>query len=270
VFGAGTADSGEPYLAMEYVPGVDGYRMLRRLRLEGRSVPTHIALHIAHELLRALEAVHTACGPSGVPLGIIHRDVSPSNVYLHRSGAVKLGDFGIARSTSRSRRHVATDPNGGVKGKFAYLSPEQVAGEPADHRADLFSLGNVLSEMLLGQPLFPGGGQLQVLLSIRDCRIDALDKLKDVDPLIVGVLRRALSRDPSKRYASAAEFREALAPFQTDASLTRKELAVLVKATESATSTASFEAVRASVSAMRAMLPRLLHRSRLPSSTTRP
>ena len=120
--------------------------------------------------------MHTAKDDQGRALGIIHRDVTPSNLYLSTEGKVKLGDFGIARSTTRATLRNAASAV--LKGKFAYLAPEQVAGEPFDHRADLFSTATVLAEMLLGKPLFPGGGQLAVLLAIRDCRTGALDEVR--------------------------------------------------------------------------------------------
>src|SRR5262249_42974383 len=163
-FHAGKDDEGEPYLAMEYIDGVDGYRLLRRLRQEDEFLPIGVAVYIAREVLRALESVHAARDPSGGALGIIHRDVSPSNIYLSKDGSVKLGDFGIARSTTRTT--LRSEAGHVLKGKFAYLAPEQVAGESSDHRADLFSLATVLAEMLLNRPLFPGGGQLAVLLAI--------------------------------------------------------------------------------------------------------
>ena len=90
------------YLAMEYVDGVDGYRLLRRLKQEGRLLAPGIAVHVTREVLRALSSVHTAKDSQGRALGIIHRDVTPSNVYLSGDGRVKLGDFGIARSSSRA------------------------------------------------------------------------------------------------------------------------------------------------------------------------
>ena len=193
VFHAGKAEeTGEPYLAMEYIEGVDGYRLLRRLRQEDVVLPASVSVYVAREVLRALESVHAARDPSGTSLGIVHRDVSPSNIYLGTSGTVKLGDFGIARSTTRTSMRSETGHV--LKGKFAYLAPEQVAGEGSDHRADLFSLATVLAEMLLNRPLFPGGGQLAILLAIRDCRIDALEEAKPrFPPGLFEVMQKALS-----------------------------------------------------------------------------
>src|SRR3984885_11101101 len=118
VFGSGTADDGEPYLAMEYVEGCDGYRLLRRLSQQQRLLSPRVAVYIAREVLRALASVHSAKDKNGVPLGIIHRDVTPSNLYLTKEGTVKLGDFGIARSTSRVTMKNNNEATKKLKGKF--------------------------------------------------------------------------------------------------------------------------------------------------------
>lgn len=252
VFHAGTEEKGEPYLAMEYVDGVDGYRLLRRLRQEDELLPTGVAVHVARQVLLALESVHAARDPSsGGSLGIVHRDVTPSNIYLSREGAVKLGDFGIARSTTRAT--LRSEAGNVLKGKFAYLSPEQVAGESSDHRADLFSLASVLAETLLNRPLFPGGGQLAILLAIRDCKIDALAEIAPrLPPGLFAVMQRALARDPADRYASAAEFSAALAPFEVGERLAVHEIAARVRWVQQAPSSDHIKAIRESASMRRA------------------
>lgn len=252
VYHAGKDDRGEPYLAMEYIDGVDGYHLLRRLRQEAELLPIGVAVYVAREVLRALQSVHAARDPSsGGSLGIVHRDVSPSNVYFSKDGTVKLGDFGIARSTTRPT--LRSDQGHVLKGKFAYLAPEQVAGEPSDHRADLFSLATVLAEMLLNQPLFPGGGQLAILLAIRDCRIDALGEIKPrLPPGLFEVMQRALSRYPKDRYESATAFATALAPFEADPRLAARELAARVRWVKTVSSTDKLVAQRDSA-AMRAV-----------------
>ncbi|AKV03572.1 serine/threonine protein kinase [Labilithrix luteola] len=252
VFHAGVDEKGEPYLAMEYIDGVDGYRLLRRLRQEDELLPIGVSIYIARRVLAALESVHAARdSTSGGSLGIVHRDVSPSNIYLSKDGTVKLGDFGIARSTTRAT--LRSEVGHVLKGKFGYLAPEQVAGETADHRADLFSLATVLAEMFLNRPLFPGGGQLAVLLAIRDCRIDALVDIKSrLPPGLFEVMSRGLSRDPAKRYESATEFSAALSPFEADPRLATREIAARVKWVQSASSSDQLKAVRESVRNLRA------------------
>ncbi len=256
VYGHGVTNEGEPYLAMEYVEGCDAYRLLRRSSQEHRPLPQAVAVHIAREALRGLAAVHSAQDSKGVPLGIIHRDVTPSNVYLGLDGRVKLGDFGIARSASRQT--MRNTQSAMLKGKFAYLAPEQVAGEPFDHRADLFSMATVLSEMLIGQPLFPGTGQLAVLLSIRDGRIDPLREALAAGKLPQGlfaVLERGLDRDPKKRFQHAVAFAAELKPFCPSPEAAKHQLAELVQWVRSAPSTDQMKAVRESAQKLRAARP---------------
>src|SRR5580658_1525925 len=228
---------------MELVDGCDLFRLLRRLWAEARTLAPTVAVYVARELLRGLENVHCARDASGQPMGIIHRDVTPSNVYLSVDGRVKLGDFGIARSTSRSTLRVGASAK--LKGKFAYLSPEQVAGEPFDHRADLFAVAAVLSEMLIGRALFAGSGQLAVLLAIRDCRIEPLrDARTRLPGGLFEVLELALSREPDARIPTAEAFRTALAPFDSDPNASRAELRALVRWAQSASSVEHLQAAR--------------------------
>ncbi|HYO94757.1 MAG TPA: serine/threonine-protein kinase [Polyangiaceae bacterium] len=221
VFGAGMVGD-EPYLAMEYVEGVDLYRLLRRADAEQRRIPTGVAIYIARRVLAALSAVHSACDAQGGALLIVHRDVTPSNVYLSIEGDVKLGDFGIARAEQPAK---PAPPAAGLKGKFGYLAPEQVAGEPFDSRADLFSLTALLGEMLIGDRVFPGSGQLAVLLAIRDANIEPLRGAAiTFPPGLFAVCEKALARHPDDRYASAGELSRALEPFEkpTERELRRK------------------------------------------------
>ncbi|MBL8744692.1 MAG: serine/threonine protein kinase, partial [Myxococcales bacterium] len=202
--------AGEPFIALEYVAGADLSRLIRRARAEERSLGVPLTIHIARELCAGLAYVHDLVDERGFPLGVVHRDVTPSNILLSRHGETKLGDFGIAHvdKSALDRASLA------LKGKYAYLAPEQVSGDHFDHRADLFSLAVVVSEMLIGQPLFPGAGQLAVLLAIRDARIDALRAAQnDLPAGLFDVLATALAQSPGERFASAAELRDALLPF---------------------------------------------------------
>ena len=253
VFGSGVTESGEPYLAMEYVEGTDGYRLLRRLKAERRSLSAAVAVHVMRGVLRALACAHAATDDHGRPLKIVHRDVTPSNVYLSSTGEVKLGDFGIARSALRANR---SQTSAVLKGKFAYLAPEQVASEPFDLRADLFSAGTVLVELLLGEPLFAGAGQLAVLLAIRDCRLDGLHAAKHLLPDgLYEVLLTALARHPEQRFADADAFYAALAPFDPTPAETRAELARLVTHVMRSESTDRMIAVRDSERRVMAVRP---------------
>jgi eukaryotic-like serine/threonine-protein kinase len=227
VFEAGEVD-GEPYLAMEYVAGVDAFRLMRRAQSEMRRISPAMAVHIARELCKALARVHHLTDQEGNAFSIVHRDVTPSNIYLSDEGVVKLGDFGIARSIADKPRAPGSHV---LKGKYGYLAPEQVSGDPFDHRADLFSLAVVLSEMIIGQPLFPGAGQLAVLLAIRDCRIDPLRASRGLLPKgLFPVLEKALAKAPDDRFASAEELNEAIAPYeQPDRATLVSELSQWVK-----------------------------------------
>lgn len=222
VYGAGMVGE-EPYLALEYVDGVDLYRLLRRCESEQRRFPPALAAHIAREVAEALAAVHGARDNEGNVLHIVHRDVTPSNILLSTDGSVKLGDFGIARFEHRLKPTQAS--GGGLKGKFGYLSPEQVAGEPSDHRADLFAMTAVLGEMLIGERVFPGSGQLAVLLAIRDVNIEPLRRAATMlPPGMLAVCERGLARDPDDRYADASELASALRPFEVPSSADLKKM----------------------------------------------
>ena len=210
VFGAGQV-KGEPYLAMEYVEGLDLYRLLRRLEADDRHLPLELAIFVVRQVAEALAAVHSVTNEHGHPLRVVHRDVTPSNIYLSIRGEVKLGDFGIARVEQEGR-----STHGGLKGKFAYLAPEQVSGENFDHRADLFALGAILGETLIGERVFPGGGQLAVLLAIRDGNIEPLRREAGrLPPGLFAICEKGLHCEPEQRFQSAAEFAAALATFQT-------------------------------------------------------
>jgi serine/threonine-protein kinase len=200
-------EEGELYMAMEYVDGTTGARLVRAVAARGEEIPLDVCLYVTLSILRALEYAHLARDEEGKPLSLVHRDVSPGNVLIDRSGAVKLTDFGIARAAEIERR---TDA-GQLKGKLGYMSPEQVVGRELDARSDIFTLGIVLGEMLVLRPLFGGGKELDVLIRIRDADLSAIDRAGGRVPEDVrAVLFRALSRDPALRWPSAAAFAEAL------------------------------------------------------------
>ncbi len=200
-------EGGELYMAMEYVDGTTGARLIRAAAAKNEDIPLEVSLHVALSVLRGLEYAHAAVDETGKPLALVHRDVSPGNVLIDRSGAVKLTDFGIARAAEFERR---TDV-GQLKGKLGYMSPEQVVGRELDARSDLFTLGIVLAEMVTVRPLFSGGRELDVLLRIRDADVSAIDRNAGRVPDDVrAVLYRALAKDPAQRYPTAAAFAGAL------------------------------------------------------------
>jgi serine/threonine-protein kinase len=206
VFDFGEQD-GELYMAMEYVDGTTGARLIRAGANRGEEIPLDVCLHTTLSVLRALDYAHSARDDAGRPLSLVHRDVSPGNVLIDRSGAVKLTDFGIARAAEIERR---TDA-GQLKGKLGYMSPEQVLGRDLDARSDIFTVGIVLAEMLILRPLFSGGRELDVLLRIRDADVAPIDRAGvRVPDDVRAVLFRALARDPALRWPSAGAFADAL------------------------------------------------------------
>jgi eukaryotic-like serine/threonine-protein kinase len=211
VFEFGEAD-GQYYIALEYVDGMDALGLLRACAHRRQRLPVRLAVHIACEVLDALDYAHSQRGADGQPLGIVHRDVSPSNVFISRRGDVKLGDFGIARATEKQRQ--SKTQAGTLKGKYGYMAPEQVVGGGIDGRADLFAVGIVLAEMLMGRRLFTAPNDLDVLLMVRDARLDRLNRYgTDIPPPLRKILDRILSRDPETRYATAGALRDVLLEF---------------------------------------------------------
>jgi serine/threonine-protein kinase len=216
---------GVPFMVMEYVDGVSCAKILRAVAARGERFPEGAALVICSEVLRGLIHAHAARDHQGNSLGIVHRDVSPGNILISRSGRVKLADFGIARSTQIDHH---TDP-GQVKGKFGYMSPEQVMGdEELDGRSDVFSLGVVIAEMLLGRRLFSGKGEFEVLTRMYEADIAVLDQeASRLSPELLPVLKKALQRDRTLRFANAAEFLAALTQAAENLALTLDDSALV-------------------------------------------
>jgi hypothetical protein len=198
----------ELFIAMEYVDGFDVLAMLRECAGRREQLEHHLAAWIIREVLDALDFAHQASpdDQGAVGAGVVHRDISPSNILLSTRGDVKLIDFGIAHEAGREATKTGT-----LKGKYGYMSPEQVLEEPLDHRSDLFSVGVVLAEMLTGRRLFAANNELDVLLMVRDARLTRLDKYGDhIDPGLDVVVRTALKKDVGDRWQSAAAFRDAI------------------------------------------------------------
>ena len=200
-------EEGQYFIAMEYVEGVDGLALLRMCVQQGFRPTTHIAVHIVAEVLDALHYAHSLKDEDGRDLEIVHRDISPSNIFISNQGEVKLGDFGIARASIRT---AGTDTRN-LKGKYGYLSPEVVTGGKVDQRSDIFSAGVVLAELLMVRRLFVAKSELEVLLQVRDARLDRLDRFgKHIPEDLRQILESALARDRNMRYQDAAAFRDAL------------------------------------------------------------
>jgi serine/threonine-protein kinase len=234
----GEDSDNNPYLALELVHGVDLWRLMRWLTREGKSLSVSQAVFVAREMLTGLHAVHEAADGQGNRLGVVHRDVSPSNVLLSVHGDVKLGDLGIARSRMREKFPNATLGDR-AKGKLGYLAPEQVRGSESDRRADIFSAGVVLAEMLMGRPLFAGGSELAVLLAIRDSKIHPFVEFAASLPSGLGeIVVESLAQKIGRRPATAEMFCARLVPYQKEESaVLRASIAQLVQAATESTPT---------------------------------
>jgi len=202
--------NGQYFTALEFIDGFDALGLLRVAAQKRTRIPTQLAVFIIDEMLEALDYAHNARDMEGKPMQIVHRDISPSNIFISKRGDVKLGDFGIAHAKRRESKTQA----GTLKGKYGYMSPEQVVGRPIDNRSDLFAVGVVLAELLTGRRLFSAPADLDVLLKVRDVHLDRLDKYgKEIPSALDRIVRRALKKDPAERPQSASELHEELANY---------------------------------------------------------
>ena len=198
-------ERGAYFIAMEYVYGKDLGAVMSlgtsSAAKGGLSLP--LKLWIVAEVAKALDYAHRRRDSEGRPLNIVHRDVSPQNVLLGFEGAVKVADFGIARADQQELGK-GEDPKV-LRGKYAYMSPEQARGEPLDRRSDLFSLGIVLWELLTSRRLFRGASSGETLELVRNADVPPLPEELGLPFTLDAILRRALARDREDRYASAGE-----------------------------------------------------------------
>jgi len=205
------------YIVMEFVAGQELLTIQKRLRKNGKLMAVGQAVHIASKVARALDHAHSAEDDEGEPLHIVHRDVSPQNVLISYSGEVKLIDFGIAKMATQSLETQV----GVLKGKFSYMSPEQVRGKPVDRRSDLFALGAVLYEMLCGRRLFHGESDFHTLEQVREAKFEPPSTYNErVPEALDEILNTALAREAGDRYATCDAFADALDGFLSDAGST--------------------------------------------------
>jgi serine/threonine protein kinase/tetratricopeptide (TPR) repeat protein len=199
-------DSGDgQLLSMEYVEGPDLRRLQRAARAKNTRIPPYVASFIAAEVARGLHYAHERCDERGQPLDIVHRDVSPQNILLSIDGSVKIADFGIASA------NVFREESGVLKGKTAYMSPEQARGERVDRRTDIYSLGVVLYELLTNRPIHGALEGDELLQAVRAGRVEPPSTFATgIPPEIETIAMRALSRDPEQRYPTARDFASAL------------------------------------------------------------
>jgi serine/threonine protein kinase len=196
----------EFFLVLEFVDGWSLEQVRRRASKARMKLPLPLALYIVSSLCRALDYVHRRTR-NGVSLGIVHRDVTPQNVLISGEGEVKLADFGIAKAIGKREKSTT----GVIKGKFAYMSPEQAIGAELDARSDLFSVGTLLYILTTGKKPFDAPTDLEVLMQVRRARFEKPSSwLPDFDPDVERFLARALRSERSKRFQSAEQMAERL------------------------------------------------------------
>ena len=195
IFDVGLGDDSQYFLVMEYVDGKDLGAVQRGLEARRRRMPFDLALHVVAEICEALEHAHSARAPDGESMSLVHRDVSPSNVLLSRAGEVKLTDFGIAK-----RAEQEPTGHGAVRGKFAYISPEQARNEHLEPRSDVFSIGILLWELVTSRRLFSGLNDMEALRAVRDPEVPRPREIDGrLSPEIDALIMAALDLDPHDR-----------------------------------------------------------------------
>jgi serine/threonine protein kinase len=195
--------NGRYFLVMEVVDGWDLGRVLHRAAAAETPLPRELGLYVTAEVCRALAYAHGKTDlVSGRPLGIVHRDVSPQNILLSEQGEVKLTDFGIAKAMGK-REQTGT---GVVKGKVAFMSPEQALGKAIDARSDLFAVGTVLYQLMVGVRPFEAPTDLEILLRVQKADFrPAHEVARDLPPQVAAIIARSMQLEPDLRYQSADE-----------------------------------------------------------------
>ncbi len=214
VFEVGVDDSGLPFYAMEYLEGADCHQLAKLARARGGSLPREHAVQIAIGAAAGLHYAHFVAEANGAPLRIVHRDVSPANIFVTVDGGVKVVDFGVAQADQRRTQTV----DGALKGKVAYMSPEQVSGARLDHRSDIFSLGVVLYELTVGaRPFDSDGTDLETLKRVASGVYTPPSVAAVGYPEALEVIvERAMQREPEQRFPSADAMAEALEQFAAE------------------------------------------------------
>lgn len=198
----------EYFISMEYIDGRDVRRILRHARKVTGAPPIHITVGLMLQLCEALDYAHNRVDEDGHPLGLVHRDISPSNLIVTSGGHLKIIDFGIAKAQSSQLR----TQTGRVKGKLAYMAPEAISGSrDLDARSDIWATGVILHELLTARPLFASKNEYQTLLKVQKGDILPPSTFNQAcPPELDAIVFRALARDPNERFANASELREEL------------------------------------------------------------
>jgi serine/threonine protein kinase len=210
-------EDGTYFLAMEYLRGQDTRRIIQALAVAGREMPLDVAIAIAHGAATGLHYLHEKRDAAEQALGLVHRDVSPANIVVTSDGVVKLVDFGIAKAVRRGN-----DTRGGaLKGKIAYMSPEQCRSERLDRRSDIFSLAIVLWELTVGRRLFDQGSDLEIMRAIDAVEVPRPSRLVPrYPPDLERIVEKGLARDREQRYRTAEQMQIDLERFAHERQLT--------------------------------------------------
>jgi hypothetical protein len=218
------------FIALEYVHGRDLRSIFDRMRNKGESLPIAMACYVTMQVCEGLDYAHNKRDAQGRELNLVHRDISPQNVLIGYEGECKLIDFGIAKAAGKASKTQA----GILKGKFGYMSPEQVRGLPIDKRSDIFAVGIVLYELLTGERLFIGESDFSTLEKVRNVEIQPPSSYnKKIPQELERVVLKALARDPEDRYANAIDLHDDLQSFLYSVGefFSRKDLAAWMKKT---------------------------------------
>ncbi|MGN6107834.1 MAG: serine/threonine-protein kinase, partial [Kofleriaceae bacterium] len=217
--------AGAPFMAMEYLDGQSLSRVLARALRAGIEIPAWLSLRVVGDMLSALDYAHELADFDGTPLAIVHRDVSPQNVFWTYDGEIKLVDFGVAKFALGQDETEA----GVLKGKIGYMAPEQAQGGPIDRRADVFAAGIVLWELIAGRRLLRGKSHAETLQRLLFSELPSLAAVRPgTDPAIVRICERALHRDPAHRYPTAAAMRHDVERALGDRAVRRTDLAAFI------------------------------------------
>ncbi|WP_047859080.1 serine/threonine protein kinase [Archangium gephyra] len=201
--------NGTYFIAMEFIHGEDLGRVMRKAYNAGGWIARPLAIRIVASACEGLYYAHTRTDDNGKPLKVVHRDISPQNILISFDGSVKLVDFGIAKAADQA----TATKSGAIKGKFAYMAPEQAAGKPLDHRADIFAIGLVLYELLTGTRPLKRESELGTLQAAMECNILPPSQVADVPPELDEVVMRALAKAADDRYRDARQMQLALEEF---------------------------------------------------------
>src|SRR5688572_2003816 len=195
------------FISMEHIDGRDVRKILRQARKVTGPPTINVTLSLLIQMCDALDYAHTRLDEDGNALGIVHRDVSPSNLLVTRSGHLKVIDFGIAKAQAQQLR----TQTGRVKGKLAYMAPEAISGKELDSRSDIFSAGVIAHELLTARPLFASKNEYQTLIKVqRGDLVPPSTFNQAVPPELDAIVLRALARDPDQRFSHAAQMRDEL------------------------------------------------------------